>query len=223
MSSDAANRAAPLKALRFLRENGSYVFASEFKRRFGVLFRRWMLAKRLGCPNIVLGPRCFLRGLAQISIGENFQAAEGLWLEAITSYEGETFSPRIIIGHDVSVSRWSHIGATNRVEIGDGVLIGSKVLITDHSHGRYRGLSTSPSTRPALRPLINDREVVIERNVWLGDNVVVGPGARIGEGSVIGASAVVTGTIPPFTLAAGIPARPLKRFSFDSNEWIDIR
>jgi len=55
--------------------------------------------------------------------------------------------------------------------------------------------------------LDRDKEVVIGRNVWLGDGVVVSPGSTIGEGSVIGANAVVIGVIPPFTLAAGVPAK----------------
>jgi lipopolysaccharide O-acetyltransferase len=223
MNPHVAERVIPNRAMRFLQENGTYIFASELQRRAGILFRRWLLSRKLGCPNIILGPRCHLRGLSHIAIGKNFQAAEGLWLEAVTDHEGCIFAPRIRIGNDVSISRWSHIGATNLVEIGDGVLIGSKVLITDHSHGQYSGPHTSPLLRPVVRPLVSDREVIIERNVWLGDGVVVGPGSRIGEGAVIGANAVVAGNIPPFTLAVGVPAKPRKRFSFETNEWVDIR
>ena len=223
MSVSIADRVIPKRAIQFFRENGIYVFASELGRRAGVLFRRRMLARKLAYSKITLGPRCFLRGLGHITIGKNFQAAEGLWLEALTEHKGRNFAPRIIIGDDVSISRWCHIAATNLVEIGDGVLIGSKVLVTDHSHGQYSGPYTSPSIRPVLRPIVSDRQVIIERNVWLGDGVVVSPGSRIGEGAVIGANAVVVGTIPPFTLAAGVPARPMKRYNFETNEWVDIR
>jgi lipopolysaccharide O-acetyltransferase len=182
-----------------------------------------MLAGKLGCPNIVIGPRSYLRGLDYISIGKNFQASEGLWLEAIAINGGHEHSPCIMIGDNVSISRWSHIAATNRVEIGEGVLIGSKVLITDHSHGQYSGTQTSPLIPPILRPIASDRQVIIGRNVWLGDGVVVNPGSNIGEGSVIGANAVVTGIIQPFTLAVGIPARPLKRYSFEINKWVNLQ
>jgi lipopolysaccharide O-acetyltransferase len=211
-----------MRAGQFIRVNGVYTFASELGRRAEVFFRRWMFARKLDCPDIVLGPRSFLRGLAYMHIGKHFQAGEGLWLEAITTYGEQTF-PSIVIGNDVSISRWSHIAATNRVEIGDGVLIGSKVLIVDHNHGQYNGPYSSPVVQPLLRPLDCGRGVIIGRNVWLGDGVVVSPGSRIGEGSVIGANAVVTGTIPPFTLAAGVPAKPLKRYNFESNEWGDIK
>ena len=212
-----------IRLIRFIRVNGLFLFICELGRRCGVTFRRQMVGGKLGNRSIVLGPRCFLRGLSHISIGENFQAAEGLWLEAITANSTQTFTPRIVIGRNVAVSRWSHIAATHRVEIGDGVLIGSRVIITDHNHGSYSGPHTSPEIPPVLRSLDCDKEVVIGRNVWLGDGVVVSPGSVIGEGAVIGANAVVTGMIPPFTLAAGVPAKPLKRYDFTKKEWVRIK
>ncbi len=100
----------------------------------------------------------------------------------------------------------------DRIEIGDGVLIGSKVLITDHNHGQYRKGTWNSSIPPALRPLDQDKPVIIGKNVWVGDGVVIAPGATIGEGSVIGANSVVTGAIPPCTIAAGVPARCLSQY-----------
>ena len=43
--------------------------------------------------------------------------------------------PRLIIGDNVSLSEYVHIGCVNRIEIGDNVLMGSKIYITDHNHG----------------------------------------------------------------------------------------
>jgi lipopolysaccharide O-acetyltransferase len=211
------------KSKRFILTNGWYLFFCELGRRTGIGFRRQMLAGKLRCTTITLGPRCYLRGLCHMTIGENFSAAEGLWLEAVTFHAGQEFSPQIVIGRNVSMSRWSHITCAKRIYIGDGVLIGSKVIIADHNHGEYSGPYTMPLIPPNLRALGGVQEVVIETNVWLGDGVVVCPGSRIGEGSVIGANAVVIGTIPPFTIAAGIPARPLKKYNFDSNEWVELR
>lgn len=210
MNPTIADRIFPKRAARFIRANGLYLFASELKRRAGISFRRTMLSRRLGCPDIVLGRHCYLHGLDCIRIGKGFQADEGLWLEAIPAHLDQTFSPRIVIGEGVSISCWCHIAATNLVEIGDGVLIGSKVLITDHNHGQYRGEDWHLDISPSLRPLDEDKTVLIGRNVWIGDGVVVAPGAIVGEGSVIGANSVVTGAIPPFAIAAGIPARVLR-------------
>jgi lipopolysaccharide O-acetyltransferase len=182
-----------------------------------------MLKRKLIGSGLVLGPRCHLRGLSHITLGANFQAAEGLWLEAITEFAGESFNPRIIIGNHVAISRWSHIAAVHRVEIGDGVLIGSGVIITDHNHGRYDGPFSSPEIPPLSRSLDSGRGVVVGRNVWLGDGVVVSPGSEIGEGSVIGANSVVTGFVPPFTIAVGAPARPVKQYDFNSKAWVRIQ
>jgi lipopolysaccharide O-acetyltransferase len=210
------------RARRGIQLNGLYINFDELVRRAGIAFRRWMLAGKLGCPDIVLGPRCYLRGLSYMRIGKNFQADDGLWMAAITANHGQTFSPSIVIGNNVSISRWTHIAATHRVEIGDGVLIGSKVLIIDHNHGQYRMGSLGIDIPPSLRPLDQDRAVVIGKNVWLGDGVVVMPGVTIGDGCVIGANSVVTRDIPPFTIAAGVPAAALKKFDFTTQEWVRL-
>jgi acetyltransferase-like isoleucine patch superfamily enzyme len=51
-------------------------------------------------------------------------------------------------------------------------------------------------------------------NVWCGANVVITSGVSIGERSVIGANSVVTTDIPPFSIAAGAPARVLRRVDY---------
>lgn len=53
--------------------------------------------------------------------------------------------------------------------------------------------------------------VEIGAGSWLGYGAVVLPGARIGRNAVIGANAVVTGEIPDFSVAVGVPARVVKR------------
>jgi lipopolysaccharide O-acetyltransferase len=194
------------RAMRFIRTNGVYLFLGELQRRIGIRIRRVMLSRMVGGANISLGPRCHIRGLCHIEIGRNFQASEGLWLDAVTFHDGKNFSPSIRIGDDVSISRWSHIAATHRVEIGTGVLIGSKVIISDHNHGQYKE-GWDPAIPPAMRPLDCDKAVTIGNNVWIGDGVVITPGAVIGDGAVIGANSVVIGTIPAGAIAVGSPAR----------------
>ena len=60
----------------------------------------------------------------------------------------------------------------------------------------------------------NDAPVVIEDDVWCGANVTILKGVTIGRGSVIAAGSVVTRSIPPYSIAGGVPARVIKkRFS----------
>ena len=114
------------------------------------------------------------------------------------------------------------IAAAGSIRIGSGVMIGSKVTIIDHNHGGYGvEMSTGPDTAPARRPLFVG-DIQIGNNVWIADGVVVTAGSEIGEGSVVGANSVVHGKIPPFTLAVGAPARPIKTFDFDRARWISI-
>jgi acetyltransferase-like isoleucine patch superfamily enzyme len=56
--------------------------------------------------------------------------------------------------------------------------------------------------------------------VRLGDDVVICPGVTMGEGSVAGANAVVTMDVPPFTLVAGVSARPIRRYDAAQGNWI---
>lgn len=207
-------------ARRFWEENGSYVLLSTLALRPFHVARNSMLASKLGVSRLNVGRRAYLRGLASITMGEDFLAGDGLWLEAITRYGNERFAPKLVIGNHVRVSHWTHIACTHSVIIGDDVLIGSKVIITDHNHGSFGPGATSPTIPPAQRPLDRDRSVAIGPRVWLGDGVVVCPGVTMGEGSVAGANAVVTMDVPPFTLVAGVPARPIRRFDAARGNWI---
>ena len=63
---------------------------------------------------------------------------------------------------------------------------------------------------------------MIEDDVWIGELAVILPGVRIGQGAVIGASTVVNRDIPPFTIVVGNPARVVKRFNFESENWESI-
>jgi lipopolysaccharide O-acetyltransferase len=156
-------------------------------------------------------------------MGEDFSAEDSLWLLAISRYHNQQFSPKIRIGNQVRISRHVQIAATHFVEIGDNVLIGSGVVITDHNHGQYSEESTPPDIAPSLRPLDHDRRVVIGKNVWLGAGAIVTPDSVIGEGAVIGANSVVIGPIPPFSVAVGLPARVIKTFDFTSQKWVSVK
>ena len=63
--------------------------------------------------------------------------------------------------------------------------------------------------------------VTIGNNVWIGDNVLVLSGVTIGDGAVIGAGAILTQDVPAYHIAAGIPAKVIKkRFSDDVIKWL---
>jgi len=207
----------PVHRIRsFVRENGVCLLIDEVLLRASRALRGWVLGRRLRTRGLRLGSQCYIRGLAHMKIGKDFRAGPGLWLEAVTLYKGQVFCPTVLIGEGVEVSHSVHIASTHYVEIGDHCLLGSRILITDHGHGQYSASEPVSPHSPGDRPLDSSGRVVIGRNVWIGDGVVVLPGAEIGEGSVIGANSVVTGIIPPFTVAAGAPARTIRHMHADT-------
>ena len=139
-----------------------------------------------------------------ISIGNFFSSGRGLWLESVNGVG------KLTIGAHVNLSDYVHIGCASAVTIGDGVLIGSKVLITDHSHGIIGASGPEElSQRPNVRQIYSKGPVVIHDNVWIGDGVCILADVSIGAGAIVGANSVVTKDIPPGTIWAGAPARQI--------------
>lgn len=99
------------------------------------------------------------------------------------------------------------------VRIGRYTMLGPAVKIVGNDHVFHRaGKPVIFSGRPAQRP------TVIGRDVWIGAGTIVMRGVTIGEGAIVGAGAVVTSDIPPYVVAAGVPARTLRRRFADTAE-----
>jgi acetyltransferase-like isoleucine patch superfamily enzyme len=113
--------------------------------------------------------------------------------------------PVISVGDRCLFGKGSGIVGHLRIEIGDDVWTGHHVYITDQNHG-YEDLLL-----PISQQVMPERPVSIGDGSWLGHGTVVLPGASIGRHVVIGANSVVTGTIPDNSVAAGVPARVIKR------------
>ena len=93
------------------------------------------------------------------------------------------------------------IGCANRILLGRNVRCGANTLITDTDwHGD--DLRSGP-----------DAPVIIEDDVWLGVNVTVLKGVTIGAGTLVGAGSVVTKSLPPRVIAAGVPTQVLRKIT----------
>ncbi len=121
---------------------------------------------------------------------------------------GNKFTPQITIGNNCNFGSYTHITAINSITIGDNVLTGRFVLITDNSHGK--STIEENDIHPAHRQFYSKGPVTIEDNVWIGDKVSIMPNVCIGQGSIIAANSVVTKDIPPRSIAAGVPAKVIK-------------
>lgn len=148
-------------------------------------------------------------GGKQISIGDDTIIQRHAILGCWTRYHDQTFSPSITIGDHCNIGEYSHITAINQIVIGNGLLTGRFVLISDNSHG---GLSQAEAAiPPAARKLVSKGPVVIGDNVWIGDKVTILAGVHIGDNAIIAANAVVIEDVPAHTMVAGAPATVRKR------------
>ena len=115
------------------------------------------------------------------------------------------------VGNHVSIGYHADFIATrSKIVVGDHVVFGPHVSIRGGDHrfdipGRYIDTVKDDEKLP-----VNDADVVFEGDNWIGMNVTILKGVTIGFGSVIAAGAVVTRSIPPCTIAGGIPARVIR-------------
>jgi acetyltransferase-like isoleucine patch superfamily enzyme len=112
---------------------------------------------------------------------------------------------RVRIGSGCFLNLGVMVAALALVEIGDHCMLANGCVVTDADHRHddrdvpvpWQGFTTKGPTR-------------IGDNVWCGANVVVTSGVTIGERCVVGANSVVTRDLPPWSVAAGAPARVLR-------------
>jgi len=160
-----------------------------------------------------------VRNKLNIDFGEKLTTGVGCRIEAFPE------SDKIVLkfGKNVQLNDYVHITAMNNVTIGDNVLIANKIYISDCSHGSYSGdeNDSHPDVLPIDRPLYF-KDVIIEDNVWLGEFVSVLPGVTIGKGTIVGANSVVSKSLPPYVIAVGTPAKPVKKFNFSAQRWEKI-
>lgn len=163
--------------------------------------------KSLGKDSSICYP-IVLHGGKYICIGNQTGLGKRGVLTAWDCIMGEHYKPEISIGDNTSIGEDYHITATNKIIIGNNVLMGKKITITDNSHGKtdIESLIFPPSKRRAF----SKGPVTIMDNVWIGDKATILPGVTIGFNAIIGANAVVTTNIPANCVAAGIPAKIVK-------------
>jgi len=124
----------------------------------------------------------------------------------ITYYPGIRLGnvSKLKLGDNVDLAWGVIITTKGKVQIGDRTLIGygTKILSANHNIPSNRGrIFTSGHS---------SSEIIIGNDVWIGASCIILPGIKIGEGSVIAAGSVVTKSVKPYTIVAGVPAKLIK-------------
>jgi acetyltransferase-like isoleucine patch superfamily enzyme len=165
----------------------------------------WFRARGVQCPVVSCNgrlPKLYTKGA--MSVGERLAMRNPLLASEVGTAKGDAC---LEIGDRVVINQGAVIVASTRISIGNDSLIGEFSAIYDSNHHAMDSLSS-----------VREAPVIIGSNVWLCRGVVVLPGSKIGDHTVVAAGSVVRGELPPRVLAAGNPAKVLRKLEI-SEGW----
>ena len=167
--------------------------------------RRGKRFGHIGAGSVICFPVNALFNEQYIHIGDGTMFGPQITLSAGMVPGQQMVSDTVItVGDRCLIGKGSGIVGHLEIVIGNDVWTGHHVYITDQNHG-YHDLGL-----PISRQVMPERPVSIGDGSWLGHGTVVLPGSTIGRHVVVGANSVVTGHIPDFSVAVGVPARVIR-------------
>lgn len=141
------------------------------------------------------GDECKINGAENIKIGVHSWCGRGTDI-----FVGE--QGRLVIGNNFQATARLCIECDADIRIDDNVLVAPNVYICNNKD--------------------NEEGIMIGEGVWIGQNASILAGAYIGDHSIIGAGSVVKSKVPRYSIAVGNPAKVVKRWDFDKNDWIKV-
>jgi acetyltransferase-like isoleucine patch superfamily enzyme len=158
---------------------------------------RWQVPRRIHLGRrVMIGEGCFVDAhslTGHISFGDDVWLSRGCYVLAHRDADVQ-IDDRAYIGHRCLLY------GTAGLHVGKDVLMANDVQLIcgDHTFARR--------DMPIRAQPTAGKPIVIEDDVWLGASVIVLGGVTVGTGSVVGAGAVVTRSLPPYSIARGVPA-----------------
>lgn len=149
-------------------------------------------------------------GAKYCHFGDEAVLQYGAYIAALKEHDE---APVLKVGARTMIGNHAHIVATRRVEFGESVLTADRLFVADNRH-----TFEDPATPIRDQGLTQLVEVHIGDGSWIGENVCIS-GASIGKQCVIAANSVVTSDIPDHCVAAGAPARIVKRYCESRKGW----
>jgi acetyltransferase-like isoleucine patch superfamily enzyme len=172
---------------------------------------------RLGKGSRIQRPY-FIDSPELLYIGEDTCILPDAYITPLKEYASIKHTPEIKIGNGVYIGRHAYFVAIDSIEIDDGCVLSEYVYITDNAHGLH------PEHGPLMKqPLTSKGPVSIGRNCMIGFRACVMPGVTLGEHCVVGANSVVTRSFPAYSMVAGCPARLVKVFCSEADDWASIQ
>ena len=170
--------------------------------------------------NVTFGANVVLRHPHKIRIGDDVVVDDACCLDAKGADNlGIDIGNGVFIGRgtilsckngDIVVDDHANIGFNCEIFSGDRVRLGKHTLVAAYTYLVGGDHTYQRTDAPVLYQDRIARGIDVDDNVWLGAHVVVADGVTIGRDAIVGAGAVVRDAIPPFAVAAGVPARVIR-------------
>lgn len=160
---------------------------------------------QLSLPSYI-GPPSFLYRTQRMFFGRRVRIFPGLRAECHES-------GRLFIHDNVSIGQGFHVIASGDLHIGSGCLISGNVFITDTDH-TFDIIDT-----PVFDQINKVTATRIGNNCFLGIGVRIQAGTILGQGCIVGANSVVRGEFPDHCVIVGSPARVIKRYDVQTQQW----
>jgi acetyltransferase-like isoleucine patch superfamily enzyme len=143
-------------------------------------------------------------------VGADVRFRSPLIIHNSTAKRGRYYE-NLQVGNHCYLGRELFLDLQDKIVIEDEVTISHRVMILTHTD------SGASPLKDGLLPA-SQSPVAIRRGAYIGANVTILEGVEIGEASIVGAGAVVTRSVPPATVVAGVPARVIKNLGSEQGE-----
>lgn len=165
--------------------------------------------KRFGLLSY-MGPPLFLKGTRNISIGNRVRIFPHCRME--THGEGT-----VNIEENCQFGQRLHLTAAGHLSIGKNTTVLFDVMITDIDHD-YREID-----KPIHEQQLIISKTTIGSNCFIGSGTKIQAGTTLGNQCVVGANSVVRGSFPSYSVIAGVPAKIIKLYNFETGIWEHVR
>ncbi len=153
---------------------------------------------------------------AHLTLGNRVAIRRGTTIQV---HRGAT----IAIGDDVAIGENCFLSAMAGISLGSGSALSNMVDIHDHNHNERSAVRVPSGDLLPWASGFSAAPIVIEPGVIISNKVSITAGVRVGHNTIVGANAVVTRSIAPDTIAAGVPATPRRHFAGAPAPTIDQR
>ena len=170
--------------------------------------------------NVAFGANVVIRHPHKIQIGDNVVVDDNCCLDAKgATNRGIVLGDGVFVGRNtilsckngnITLGEHANVGFNVEIFSAADVRVGTRTLIAAYTYLVGGDHLFDRVDVPVLHQGRTARGIDVGDNVWLGAHVVVTDGSRIGRDAVVGAGAVVTGDVPEFHIAAGVPARVIR-------------